>query len=420
MANYPINNGDDQSLLDAVNYVASGPSGLGQPNVGFNTSTNGYVTGNYRLPYNNNQLCLIYRAPIALGNSYWLDDYTWKHEFAVAQPSAPFAIGNNITVSGVTPSDYDGTYSRIGVVYCDQNYVIARSPTAYPNPGVVGTGGTVSLKTAYFEAPFPGNVTLSTDCNGIVSVVGPEDYVNLSAQISCQNALAISATIISPGNYASYKFSTQLNRYKAFNSGTAANPQYFYEFDTTVAEQPQIIPLTGGLGQILTLSIDASSGTKVDTIGSPWYVYLTSGQMTTSGAGVNEAIGVDLPESPAGAYVLYDPVTMTGNTDITIGLPGYYFQVGDTITIDGNLLNGTTGVNDLVLRVDSVTSIGSSLTIDPTAVFTTILDHPAPGLYWYILELAFIEPTPPWDDMLWYVDFIELGRRSLTAQVIKK
>ena len=38
MAVYPIEIGDNQGIVDALNYVASGPSGLGQPNVGFNKS----------------------------------------------------------------------------------------------------------------------------------------------------------------------------------------------------------------------------------------------------------------------------------------------------------------------------------------------------------------------------------------------
>lgn len=417
MANYPINGGDDQSLLDAVNYVASGPSGLGQPNVGFNTSVTGFVTGNYRVPYNNATLCLLNTSAIPLGNSYWLDDYTWKYEFASAQPSPPFAIGNNITVSGVTPSDYDGTYDRTGVVYCDENYVVVKSTGAYPNPGVTGTGGEAYLAVANFDFPTTNDsVLLSTDCNGIISVVGPEDFVNLSAQISTGT---IVGSVVEPGSNGNFGISTQLNRYKAYNSGTAANPQYFYNFDTTVAEQTQTIYLSGGVGQILTFEIDASSGTKVDTIGSPWYVTLYDYNVSTTGNGVGETISVDLPETPAGAYVLYDPITMTGNTAININPVGYKFAVNDLITIDGSALNGTTGVNDLVLKVTDVTTFATQINIDVSAVFTTLLDHPNPGLYWYIVEIAFL-PQGGGSDVVWYADWIELGRRSLTAQVIKK
>ena len=420
MANYPINSGDDQSLLDAVNYVASGPSGLGQPNIGFNQSSNAWITGNFRLPYSKSTFARTYVAPIALGNSYWLDDLTWRHDFAVAQTIPPFAIGNNITVDGVTPSDYDGTYGKVGVVFCNEDYVIARASGPYPNPGVVGTGGTVSLEAIYFNNPMTDDYTrVSTDCNGILGVVGAEDFVNLSAFITAQNALGIQGKVIEPGSNGSFRYSTQLNRYRAFNSGTAANPQYYYQFDATVAEQPTDFFLSGGVGQIVKFVIDASSGIKADTTPDGYSATIEAFQMTTTGTGIYQAFNIDLPSSIAGPYVLYDPTTMTGNTDIRINNPGYKFAVNDLITIKGSELNGVDGVNDLVLKVTDVTTLPTDFTIDPTATFTTLLDNPKPGLYWYILELSFY-PVAGNSDVVWYVDDIEAGRRSLTAQVIKK
>jgi hypothetical protein len=413
MATYPIGGGDEQGLLEAVNYVASGPSGLGQYNVGFNKSTNAWITGNFRLPYSNTTFTRTYVAPIALSTSEWLDDLTWKYTFTTPQAVAPFTIGNNITVSGVTPSDYDGTFSRVGVVECTTTYVIARASGPYPNPGTTGTGGTVSLEVIYFDFPTTGDyITISTDCNGILSVVGPEDYVNLSAFITRQNALGISGKVVEPGSNGNFGFAVQLNRYKAFNSGTAANPQYFYEFDTTVAEQTQQLFLTGGLGQILTLSIDATSGTKVDTTPAGYFATIEAFQMTTTGTGENQAFNIDLPSSVAGAYT-------TANTTIAINNPGYNFVAGDKITIPGADLDGVTPTNNLVLNVVSATTLPSSISIDPTTTFTTLLDHPAPGLYWYILEFLF-QPQAGGSDVVWYVTDIEAGRRSLTAQLIKK
>lgn len=413
MATYPVNAGDQEGLLDAVNYAVSGPSGLGQYNVGFNKSTTAFITGNFRLPYSNPTYAQTYVAPIALGDSLWLDDFTWQHNFATPQPIPPFAIGNNITVSGVTPSDYDGTYSRIGVVYCDENYVIARSNNPYPNPGVVGTGGEVSLQAIYFDFPVTDDYILtSTDCNGIIKVVGPEDFVNVSAQITSENALGIRGKIIEPGSNGNFGFSVQLNRYKAYNSGTAANPQYFYDFDATIAEKSETLFLTGGVGQILTLSIDSSSGTKVDTTPDGYFAVIEAFQMTTTGTGQYQAFNISLTSSAAGAYT-------TANTEIVITNPGYAFAVGDTITIPGSNLLGVDGVNDLVLLVDSVTTQPTAITIDPTATFTTLLDNPSPGLYWYIVEFAFL-PQAGGSDVVWYVENIDVGRRSLTAQVIKK
>ena len=49
MSQYPINT--PQGLYEAVNYLASGPSGLGQAFQGFSDYNTAYLTGNYRLPF---------------------------------------------------------------------------------------------------------------------------------------------------------------------------------------------------------------------------------------------------------------------------------------------------------------------------------------------------------------------------------
>ena len=78
MANYPISGGDDQSLLDAVNYSISGPSGLGQQLQGFSDYNSLQLTGNYRIPYTAGTAKL-YVAPIALSTAEWLDDYICQY-----------------------------------------------------------------------------------------------------------------------------------------------------------------------------------------------------------------------------------------------------------------------------------------------------------------------------------------------------
>ena len=51
MANFPIQAGDEQSLIEGVNYVLSGPSGLGQNFSGYSSSEPATITGNYRSPF---------------------------------------------------------------------------------------------------------------------------------------------------------------------------------------------------------------------------------------------------------------------------------------------------------------------------------------------------------------------------------
>ena len=117
MSQYPIDSAE--GVYEAVNYLASGPSGLGQDFQGFSSYTDGYVTGNFRKPFTYPTQTALYVAPIALSTSEMLDGKTWKFTFASAEATPPFKPGNNIYVDGVTstPTDwYNGTYTPIGVV----------------------------------------------------------------------------------------------------------------------------------------------------------------------------------------------------------------------------------------------------------------------------------------------------------------
>lgn len=411
MATYPINSGDEESLIDAVNYAVSGPSGLGQQLKGFKSPADAdsdfatRLTGNYRVPYTSNEFLAgigytakLYVDPIPLSTSEWLDDYTWKYTFATPQAYPPFSLGNNITVSDVTPSDYDGTYSRIGVVYCDENYVIVRSPTAYPNPGAAGTGGTASL---WVTSP-PG-ATMSTDANAIVSVDAGNSLVSVTGQLEISD-YAYAVFSAPPSFGARIRISVDLNRYKAYNSGTAANPVYFYEFDETVASQTvedfYVPEATQGVPTGWTITGGTSSASAVYTVVSPGDVE------TITGVGSYASGAFDII-TPGSAYSVDSSFTPSGD--------GGNYAVGDECVIAGDLLGGTTPANDLTMEVASITGTGDVTVTDPTTIiFTPVIDKPDSGLYWYIIEVTVFA--------LGEVAFkyMTLGRRSLTAQVIKK
>ena len=106
---YPISN--QQDVIDGLNYVLSGPGGLGQDFAWFNSNGRDQfdLTGNYRVPFtefNSNSPGVtnitIYVAPIPLSTAEMLDERTWKYTFVTpAVGSAPFIPGQPITVSGV-------------------------------------------------------------------------------------------------------------------------------------------------------------------------------------------------------------------------------------------------------------------------------------------------------------------------------
>lgn len=220
MAMFPVS--DDQSLQDAVNYLLSGPSGLGQNFTGFSTSETGYLTGNYRTPYTQVDPASLYVYPIPLSTSEMLDEHTWKYTFSSTQPFAPFALGNNIEINGVADSYYDGTYTPIGVIECTTDYVIVRTTGSY---AIVApsTGGTATYTNM--------DTFMSTDCNSKVVVTGGTDRVFISAQLD--NII----DYFVPTGTESLQYKVAVNRYIGSPSTDITKPGIVFLQDKTVAEK---------------------------------------------------------------------------------------------------------------------------------------------------------------------------------------
>ena len=392
MAKFPVELTDSDGIVDAVNYLLSGTASLGQIGESFYSYLNANITGNYRIPFSDTSaLAYLYIAPIPLSSSEWLNDFTWKFTFASTQTNPPFALGNNITIDGVTPSDYNGTYSPVGVVECTTTYVIVRTRDPYPNPGM-GTGGTASL----FITSGSG-ATMSTDCNAFAKVSGGNDTVLVSSQIDISS---FDYQVFEAGNL---NIRADLNRYVAVSNNNPTNPQYYFVFDKTLMSKSLYDqPAPGTVGVITALTF---SGTKPVTAGE--FYNIQSFQMSVlTGSGAGQEFNITFDTSGSSAY-------STGNTTITIGSGGYAFQPGDTILILGSELGGVDGVNDMTITVTTV-STTSVVVTDKTAIFTPIIDRPTPGYYWYILEIsALVQGSIA-------VGYIVMSTRSLTAQVIKQ
>lgn len=230
MPQFPVS--DQRGIIDGLNYVLSGPSGLGQNFAGFSNSLNGDATGNFRPPFTQDNFGTlpnigIYVAPIALSTSEMLDTRTWKFTFATPLISPPFVNGQPIYVTGVADPYYDGYYSPIGVTECTGSYVIARTQNEYPIVAA-STGGTVELNSM--------DTLLSTDCNAKVTVTGAQDRVLLSAQLN-------NTMYLDPSRFAgSYYYSVQLNRYSSFPTNDPVNPEYRFTLDKNIAIKDYLIP----------------------------------------------------------------------------------------------------------------------------------------------------------------------------------
>lgn len=228
IAKYPVDSGDDEGILDAINYLLSGPSGLGQNFAGFSSYTPAYLTGNFRIPFAQTDPAALYVPPIALSNAEQLDDRTIKYTFAAAQPAPPFSLGNGLTIYGITPSTYDSdelNIIQIGVIECTTTYVIVRNRDAITTPlGTYVSGGDVEYSTT-------GNFYNSTDCDVRVTVTGGSDRVFVSGQLDN----LISYEVFS--GPATLTYGVRIERYRGFPNNNPTNPDFIFDEDGTVVEK---------------------------------------------------------------------------------------------------------------------------------------------------------------------------------------
>lgn len=306
MSKFPVESSDSEGMRDAVNYLLSGPGGLGQNFAGFSDYNDYWLTGNFRTPFTQDTNAKLYVSGVSLSNAEQIDSRTIKYTFAGAPlPSAPFSLGNGLNITGITPSAYNSqdlsdagaSIFSIGVVECTDTYVIVRTRAPIEVPlGTYVSGGSANYRlTEQSDDSFYS----STDCNARVIVTLSTDRVFLSAQLT----QTISYEVLSgPVDLSVW---VAVRRYKGFTNNDPVNPDYLFDPDGTISR-------------------------KIYTF------------------------------------------------------PG---------------LTGTSTLNEL------------------ETIFSTVIDQPPPGYYWYILEVLFEYPNGVLDVQ---VTEDKLGLRSLSAQVVKQ
>ncbi|KON32727.1 MAG: hypothetical protein AC479_06860 [miscellaneous Crenarchaeota group-6 archaeon AD8-1] len=415
MSKFPVEVSDDEGVIDAVNYLLSGPQGLGQNFSGFNSYINGYLTGNYRIPFTQPNPALIYVSAIALGVSEIIDPRTFKHYFASAQPSPPFALGQPVDVQGVTNDFYDGTYSPIGVVECTTTYFIARTTGSYDVTTAPSSGGTAQLSL--------NNFLTSTDANARVTTTSATDRVFISAQLN--NALTYTSTVT-----GSLIYKVQVNRYLAEPNNDPTNPDFVFTLDSTISEKKYVLPVAPTVDGVSTFTF---AGDKANSqTNQPQTFEISPVTTTGSGSGLRVSLTLQPTTNSSSPYTVpYDG----SNTTITIINPGTGYAIGDTVTIpayelgpyvydtDADIYGPFVPDNDIVLTITATLAAGTISTAtlpEIETIFTTVIDNPRPAYYWYILEVKFDNWLNPDSGDVLAVYRSELNLRSLSAQVVKE
>lgn len=276
MSKFPVEQVDPEGVRDALNYLLSGPGGLGQNFAGFSAYTTAYLTGNFRIPFSQTTPAELYVAPISLSNAEQLDDRTIKYTFAAAQAAPPFSLGNGLSVTGITPSSYNsaslsaaGTpITQIGVVECTTTYVIVRTRDPITTPlGTYVSGGDISYTSM--------DTLNSTDCDVRVTVTGATDRVFISAQLDQIIRYEVGASTEDLTVYV------DITRYQAFPNNNPVNPDFIFDNAVTVTEKVYEFPGLTGTGELpLTETVFA---TLVDEPDPGYYRYILEVYFTSSG-----------------------------------------------------------------------------------------------------------------------------------------
>ena len=254
MSMFPIESGDIQGLAEGVNYLLSGPGGLGQNFAGVASSTPNWVTGNFRIPYTQATISELYVPAITLSDAEMLDLRTIKYTFAVAQPSPPFSLGNGINVEGFTDPIYNSSgngYGAIGVVQCTTTYFIVRglSNAASLRPPEATASAIAYYYSTDYQISDPFNdITLYSSVQDLrVTVTGATDRVFVSSQSD------ITMTYTATGSGTAYVVAI-IDRYRGFPNDDPTNPDFFFQFESTVIYKVYSFPYTAGTNTIDTFT----------------------------------------------------------------------------------------------------------------------------------------------------------------------
>jgi len=276
MSQYPVSTA--KGIRDGVNYLLSGPAGLGQFFQGFSTYQTGYLTGNFRVPFTSTNPVALYVAPITLGTSSNPDPYTWIFNFATAQSQPPFSLGNGVRIAGVADSNYDGHYSKTGVANCTTTQLVLKYGYTVPlEPN--SSGGTATYYiTESASTPSPADIAWnSTDCNARIITTSATDRVFVSAQLN--SIISYTCTTDSVLEY-----SVAVNRYVGELNQDPTNPDYLFFYDFTTGYKKYSYNLTAGSGTLPNIETIYTTVVDNPTPNYYWYIlevafYVPSGDL---------------------------------------------------------------------------------------------------------------------------------------------
>jgi hypothetical protein len=397
MAQFPIVT--EEGLYEAVNYLAAGPAGLGQNFEGFSAYKPAYMTGTFRAPFTVSTATASpptwYVAPIAISTitTVQVNTATSSTQFIqinfTPQSTIPFGQGDTVIIEGVRSADSGMSESTSTYTLSGTKPVLASTSTFTNITPIVTVGsGTGTVFKSITLKPTGATTYKSTNTTILITTEG--------TGFKSGDQLKVLGTSIGGATPAN-DLTITLNTVTSFYNDTYSR-------------------------SVLTCS---TSSVILQTQGSyTWPAYVSSGTIQK-----NNALG---------------PVSSDANARVTVQGPTQLVFISSQLTLDFTYTCTTASTFDVVVQINryrgsidtsqagavdylfeydatiseqshsySTTSSGSASA--GQNIFTTVLDQPSFGYYWYIAEVVFTSKTGNAKPGTFTV-----GLRSLTAQVIKQ
>lgn len=265
MAQYPIEIDDQAGLNEAVNYLLSGPAGLGQNFEGFSAYEPAYLRPSTRQPWS---LDIASTLNPSIYLSIPINNITVPTNpgreivltFTTAQATAPFEYGDrlqveNVVAGGGDPDFFNGGYT---VYSSTTTQVTLFTNGTFTWPAYV-SGGTVGRN--YLDG-----TAMDTDCNARVTVAGPTDQVFISAQLNLSYEYDCTTN-------TNYDVKIRITRLRGFPDTTPGSNDYLFKDTVIVSERTYSKSVTVGTG---TQELEAIFTTVLDgpnlDFGYYWYI----------------------------------------------------------------------------------------------------------------------------------------------------
>lgn len=369
----------EQQLNDSVNYLLSGPGGLGQNFQGFSDYNQGQITGNERIPFT--QLSFAY-------TSYGLTgEYTIvvndNQGLIVNMLVTGVGIGSGATIVSIGELTTDGSIITLSVANTsDVNSLAifrqATKPYVYTDPISISTAEMLDARTYKYTFTTP------------YTTVDPQRVVPFTLG---------QAIVVSGVTDTSYN--------QTFSPIGVVACTTTYVIARTLTDNTIVANSTGGS---VTFSITTNSASpypnKFNFIHTDCNGLATVNSATDRvfiTAQLNNNYGVSsLTSGVLNVAVFINRYLVTNSTDPNS--PGAIYTYDETIT--GKIIN-----HSISSGYTTIPSIGTY----EESIFATVIDIPPIGLYWYVVDLAYNGSTPTMQIVV-----NDLSLRSLSTQVVKQ